>query len=811
VLTTKVLGKDIDEKYLDFQARVKKRTHENLITLDTAKLISQHPKLKQHEETLIEIGVLAKEYRISTDEIFDYTLPEFFSNAPDSIYENLKSHLISIFFIGKEKPDLSKPVLLTKKTLINELNFNFSPANQLFISGISINFLNEKDLYHYILPTFFKHAPTKIYSNLDQYLNTIYRFFEAIISNEIGLTRFQETVWPTLIKHLPEKLFERLEYYLNLIQELVLQYAKKVSPHEKFNIVEHFYQTILPIFLESCPEEIYDDFDKFHTILYRLGIVILESDVKTNFQYLHHVSWFLHTAPKEIYVDNFENYFKPKNNEEILFLFSLLSDHSLLYKHQLIRWENARSAQSMHEEMVRALNGLFDGGITPAGFKKYKVGYLSRDLIKKINAKQKVTALLYKKFKNFPKQFEINNETGFMIAAISLLSHANKILEDKNVSYIFSIIKKHGTIANYYRYQKNSVLLELEKTGFNTGYLLSDQVVHQASPSGINHSSLSESFEERFKTLIQRLLGSKENPPKNIFEFNGQNAKRFKLYSKIAPDYQPALGGDREAAERVIDFFLDLLSIEKLKIKKTQNTFPKKRILEEYHDLFSGLKGEIGQQKIVLSKSLKAVRSQFRIPEILFDNQRLSCCIFKPHGEMNGEISLIILDPKTPLLEIWIEGEPDFMGVATQYLGVNRSGEPVVFIDTFEANHSIFSFGKNYGQQFVLDALVKDARGLNAKEVIIFECEYGKPLEFVNFVKNISKKNGFKDSITSEKDYYYKVADSWDVGLEDSKMNRKHYTDAFGDGLPLIGTIPCLVIDVEKYLLHRKFDQEIAD
>jgi hypothetical protein len=148
----------------------------------------------------------------------------------------------------------------------------------------------------------------------------------------------------------------------------------------------------------------------------------------------------------------------------------------------------------------------------------------------------------------------------------------------------------------------------------------------------------------------------------------------------------------------------------------------------------------------------------------------------------------------------------------------NSSGQPAVFIDTFEGSNVIYqNMGRNFSLQFAFDAMVLDAKKMGAKELILYKCPYGKPLEFVNFVRDIYESNN--DSIKDLKagEYLFSAIDEKECGLSDSLEGKRHYTDAFGHDAQIVegrrSVIKDMrssgrsyyVVDVEKYLMTNGF------
>lgn len=410
--------------------------------------------------------------------------------------------------------------------------------------------------------------------------------------------------------------------------------------------------------------------------------------------------------------------------------------------------------------------------------------------------------LLRKEFPQLPQPLPMAHPAGFVRAVYSLFSFWELIFDtdgdwhDTNVIDLFDKTGRYGSAAGYYRAKQAGVLDQMSVAGFNVDYLLSGEEV--ASTALVAEHDPTFRWPERLKNLAQRLIGVRAQTPSQTFRFTRQEADRRRLFATINKDgaHQKAISGDKEAALAVVDTLLPILHDERIKTRDRGE----RRLLEEFHDLFSGLKGELTQSRVAkTSGKITARRSEKLLPEILFHNERLNCCIFKPTGEMQKEISLIWLDPKTPLLEFWVDGFDEMQAVATQYLGKNVTGDPVVFVDTFEGSQTIYGLGRNQGLQFVLNALVADAHRMCAKELFVYNCAYGKPLEFVSFVKEFSQKNGNGQLVHWRDDYDFTAVDVDDMALGESQTVKHHYTDAFGENKMLKGKVGGYAVDVEAY------------
>jgi hypothetical protein len=324
--------------------------------------------------------------------------------------------------------------------------------------------------------------------------------------------------------------------------------------------------------------------------------------------------------------------------------------------------------------------------------------------------------------------------------------------------------------------------------------------------------------------LVRNLIGTKGTKPK--ITIPGLSPK--KTYAMIKADYEKGAAGDQDAAKKVLDYFVAELDKRKEgaekaatdlqlaataegaktdpvirkamgKMRRTVKTYTSsKRQMEEVHDLVSGIAGQIEYGVRSRGGKITASITRRNVPECFYDNKRLSCCIFKPGGASRDEISLLLLDPQTTLIEYWIEGSDEFMGTATMYAGKKNE----ILMDTWEANSMVYSvLGHVRTKRFALDSMVLATdKALTdeskPKKLVIFDCTYGKPLEFVNFVRTLEKKS---DAVTYHENYEFEAADVEDHALQGPKGEVHHYTDAFDTNSKMKGTLDAFVVDIAKY------------
>jgi ribosomal protein S18 acetylase RimI-like enzyme len=207
-------------------------------------------------------------------------------------------------------------------------------------------------------------------------------------------------------------------------------------------------------------------------------------------------------------------------------------------------------------------------------------------------------------------------------------------------------------------------------------------------------------------------------------------------------------------------------------------------VLQEIEYLSAAVHREDGG---VRTQNIRAMRCAKRVPELLFDNTRFACCLFKPAGLFHGEITQLLLDPATPMIELWSDPHPEFLGLVTLYPGLNVRHERVVLVDTFDYDDRLLDFvGYNRTMRFVLDSIAVDAELGGASKLIVFAAPYGKPVGFANFVRHEIRLHASMRYLSS---YYFEAADPADVALEGLRAGGHHYTVALGYDRPMRGVI----------------------
>lgn len=174
------------------------------------------------------------------------------------------------------------------------------------------------------------------------------------------------------------------------------------------------------------------------------------------------------------------------------------------------------------------------------------------------------------------------------------------------------------------------------------------------------------------------------------------------------------------------------------------------------------------------------------VPQDFYDSEILWCCWFLPQGEQQ-EISLLLMDPQTTMLQFFVQGIINPISVAFIYAGTVES-EPAFLVDTWEGgSFAYISLGQEKMKEFVLDSMIKFCKKCGAKKLLIHaEPEFSRAKEFRNFLR---------DKGMSSQKVFFKSIDPEDTVLQKYSQTKKHHTtDAFGEN-PLKGKIEAFVID----------------
>src|SRR6185369_16201140 len=136
--------------------------------------------------------------------------------------------------------------------------------------------------------------------------------------------------------------------------------------------------------------------------------------------------------------------------------------------------------------------------------------------------------------------------------------------------------------------------------------------------------------------------------------------------------------------------------------------------------------------------------------------------------------SRLLLDPATPMLELWQDPYPEILGLATLYPGTNARGERAILVDTVEHDDRIFELrGHDITLGFILDAMVVDAHLAGAEKLVVFAAPCGRPLRVAGHVKALEPEH---ESIVHHESYLFTSVDPDDIALSGSRAGRHHYT-----------------------------------
>ena len=115
------------------------------------------------------------------------------------------------------------------------------------------------------------------------------------------------------------------------------------------------------------------------------------------------------------------------------------------------------------------------------------------------------------------------------------------------------------------------------------------------------------------------------------------------------------------------------------------------------------------------------------------------------------------------------------------------SEKKTILVDTVEYDNRLLELrGNNGTMKFMLNSILIDAHLADAKKVAIFAAPYGKPINFVNYIKRHCQK---QSSISHHEEYYFESVDPYNTSLHASLTAKSHYTVALGYSTPLKGVI----------------------
>lgn len=366
---------------------------------------------------------------------------------------------------------------------------------------------------------------------------------------------------------------------------------------------------------------------------------------------------------------------------------------------------------------------------------------------------------------------------------ISSIRDAIRFVEDKekdtNVNFLFQKNKEFGSIRKWFvnNPATTAVIEELKKIGIDTDFFVASGVTIAQKRSEGHYS---DNWTESLTSIVLKLIGSKKNG--TLPRISIPNIAPSSLYKKIADDYQKSLTGDKDSAKRVL---------KEIKLAMLKN-FSNRKIPQSAIELLSDIEMlvkvlDYGGTLSFRGAKVVAKVWKRKIPNDLYDSENIWCCLFFPDNEY-GEIQLIMMDPKTSLIQFFTEGLQEPVACAFAYAGISE-GKPTIFVDTVELGALAYAaLGQDKMKEFVYKSILKFTRKSGAKRVIFFaNPEYGRSVEFCNYLHDFG---------LNKREVSFESVDSEDSVLKEfSKSNRHHYTDAFQLN-PMKGTIEAFVFDV---------------
>jgi hypothetical protein len=414
--------------------------------------------------------------------------------------------------------------------------------------------------------------------------------------------------------------------------------------------------------------------------------------------------------------------------------------------------------------------------------KKLELFSILRDIINK-NKDEYAEILVNKGIKDLTKCVENDLNRIKSFNEISSLKCAIKFIEDKkkngNVEFLFSKCKEFGNIRKWLFADEvvQNVIKEIENAGFDSNlYISSGELIAQKRIEG----HFSESWSNVLKSIVIKIVGSKRN--KTLPKISVPKTAPGAIFKKIKNYYFDALNQDKNAAKKVLKVLKELIqkSYSGRKIPKSVN--------EILNDIDS-LEKALVYGGIATLKGAKVVAKVWKrkIPEDLYDSEKLYCCVFLPEGE-RGEIPLFMMDPKTTLLQYYIQGIHDPISIAFLYAGL-VDNKPALFIDTWEGGALVYAaLGQEKMKDFIYKSILKFAKKVGAKKVAFYaKPKYGRAKEFCSYLRDIGLES---------KKIYFEAIDSEDSVLQSYSQGKKHhYTDAFYTK-PIKGKIEAFVVEL---------------
>ncbi|MEM7821723.1 MAG: hypothetical protein QXX38_02855 [Candidatus Aenigmatarchaeota archaeon] len=382
-----------------------------------------------------------------------------------------------------------------------------------------------------------------------------------------------------------------------------------------------------------------------------------------------------------------------------------------------------------------------------------------------------------KKLKNIVED-ELNLKLPNNYSLVCGISFIKDMDKDPNIRFIYEKTVEYKDFGKWFEHDDvtRSVINALEKNGFNPKiFVNSGKIISQKKADG----GFSDNWVDVFKNIVIKILGSKKN--EMLPKISIPNHSPGSIYKRIKNEYILAINGDKEAAKKVL---LDLSQIIK-------NSYQRKKIPQSVNKTLLDIEMAIymiDSGLVINYRGAKLTARVWRrkVPQDLYDVNKLWCCWFLPQNE-DEEIALFFIDPKTTLLQFYVQGIENPIAVAFLYAG-KVGNENAVLLDTWEGGPFTYvSLGQEKMFEFVLNSLIKFTKKCGGKKLVIHSYpKYTRAKEFGNFLRD--KK--FK----IEK-VFFEAIDSEDTVLQKYSKTRKHHlTNAFGVG-PLKGEIDAFVFD----------------
>ncbi len=397
-----------------------------------------------------------------------------------------------------------------------------------------------------------------------------------------------------------------------------------------------------------------------------------------------------------------------------------------------------------------------------------KIQFLSilKDLVN-LKKYQELEKINYTKITDLSKLLEkgigikIGRKTSSIKYGILLTEDRKK---DKNVDFLIGKHIEHGSIKKWLLKDDVTKLVidEIEKIGLRSNiFVSSGKKIKEARTDG----SFSTKWTEMLQNVVCKIVGSKTKklPPKVSIQGSAPNT----IFDKIKNDYFEAMKGDKEAGKSALSKIRNMIHMSYAAGKLP---LPLRHVLDEIEMLEKSIEHDVP----LSHKGAKITAKVWtrRVPEDLYDSERLRCCIYLPNGEQMQEIPLFVMDPKTTMVQYFVQGIDDPVAAATLYAGVSKE-RPVLFLDTWDGGGLAYiALGSDKTKEFVIDTLIKMGKMIGAGNVVIFsKAEYGRPEEFCNYLR----RDGFATSKV-----HFQAVDVSDSVLQKYSAGRKHhYTDAF--------------------------------